>query len=176
MRRRPAVGLEQLEDRTVLDSVPSDPFLFTPVPGTAPLVLHIHPHLSILIGHTPVTILAGIGIETVGDLPLHTHDDSGTIHVESPVTRLFRLGDFFSVWGQPFSSQQVLGFQADPHHAIRMTVDGTPSDAFASQPLWDGEQIVIRYVRVNPQPHLHRHGHGIASKVYLRGLHGHQRG
>jgi hypothetical protein len=84
------------------------------------------------------------------------------------VVRQFTLSDFFDVWGQPFSSQQVLGFQADAHHAIRMTVDGFPNTSYGSQLLWNGEEIVISYVHVmsNPHappphhpPHLHPHPH-----------------
>lgn len=31
--------------------------------------------------------------------PLHTHDDRGTIHVESTVNRKYTLGEFLNVWG-----------------------------------------------------------------------------
>ena len=38
---------------------------------------------------------------------LHTHDQTGVIHIESPVQKFYTLGDFFAVWGQPLSSGQV---------------------------------------------------------------------
>jgi hypothetical protein len=166
--RRPPLRLERLEDRTVLDVVPpTDPLLFTPAPEDAPLAMHINAFLTIVINHTPLTIPAGIGLTPEGDeMPLHTHNTSGTIDIESPILHQFTLGDFFSVWGQPFSNQQVLGFRADAHHAIRMTVDGFPSTSFESQILWNGEQIVVSYVHVasnplftHPPSHLHAHGH-----------------
>jgi hypothetical protein len=31
---------------------------------------------------------------------LHTHDDSGIIHIESPVNRDYTLGQFFDVWNK----------------------------------------------------------------------------
>lgn len=31
--------------------------------------------------------------------PLHTHDTSGTIHIESVVMRNYTLGEFLSIWG-----------------------------------------------------------------------------
>jgi hypothetical protein len=31
--------------------------------------------------------------------PLHTHDTSGIIHVESPTVRSFTLGEFVDLWG-----------------------------------------------------------------------------
>jgi hypothetical protein len=38
---------------------------------------------------------------------LHTHDTTGVIHIESPAQRVYTLGEFFDVWGQPLSSTQV---------------------------------------------------------------------
>jgi hypothetical protein len=155
---RPRPAVESLEDRTVPSTVPptvapNDPFLFTPVDPSAPLALHIHPHLTILVNGSPVRVPAGIGIQTAGDLPLHTHDASGTIHVESPAARTFILADFFAVWGRAFSNQQVLRYRADATHRIRMTVNGRPSTAFGSLVLQDGQQIVIRFVKVARQAH-----------------------
>jgi hypothetical protein len=38
---------------------------------------------------------------------LHTHVADGIIHVESPVKKVFTLGEFFDVWNQPLSSSRV---------------------------------------------------------------------
>ncbi len=60
---------------------------------------HIHSLLTIIVNKTNQTIPEGIGI-----LPsqcifwLHTHDDSGLIHIESPTKENFTLGQFFDVW------------------------------------------------------------------------------
>jgi hypothetical protein len=86
-------------------------------------------------------------------LPLHTHDSSGIIHVESPLSRTFLLGDFFAVWGRIISPQQVLRYHADATHRITMTVDGRPSTAFGSLVLQDGQQIVIRFTKVARRAH-----------------------
>jgi hypothetical protein len=59
---------------------------------------HIHTHLDILINGKSYTIPPQIGI-----IPgkcfywLHTHDESGVVHIESPVTRNFTLGQFFDI-------------------------------------------------------------------------------
>ena len=140
--------VEAMENRLLLSGVAvpgTDPFLLTPVPDGTPLAMHIHPHLTIQVNGAPQVIPEGIGLGPNGDLPLHTHDATGLIHVESPVVRTFRLDDFFTIWGEPFSSQQILGYHADATHAISMTVDGQPSTAFGSQVLTDGENIVISY-------------------------------
>ena len=38
---------------------------------------------------------------------LHTHDDTGVIHIESPVQRTFTLANFFDIWHQPLGPSQV---------------------------------------------------------------------
>ena len=35
------------------------------------------------------------------------HAQDGVIHVESPTTRTYTLGQFFAIWGQPLSKTQV---------------------------------------------------------------------
>jgi hypothetical protein len=38
---------------------------------------------------------------------VHTHDQTGMIHLELPAAFTVTLGDFFDLWGQPLSSTQV---------------------------------------------------------------------
>lgn len=61
-------------------------------------VIHIHPHLSMAYNNANITIPAQIGIESSCLYGLHTHDTSGTIHVESPIVANYTLGEFFDVW------------------------------------------------------------------------------
>jgi hypothetical protein len=148
-----------LEDRSVPQATPAtDPFLFTPVPDTTPLALHIHEHLTILInGHSRV-VPALIGFTPMGFLPMHTHDTSGIIHVESPTQRTFTLGDFFAVWGQPFNSRQILGKTVNANHKITMTVNGRLSKSFDNWVLHPHDDIVISYqLRSKPAPRLPRY-------------------
>jgi hypothetical protein len=74
----------------------------TPMEGTA---LHIHQHLEILVDAKPVEVPAQIGIANGGSAfsPIHTHTPDGIIHVESSAPRVFTLGQFFDVWGVPFT-------------------------------------------------------------------------
>src|SRR5204863_9173790 len=112
--------LEVLEDRTLLSGMVGTPdsFLVTPVPEGAPIALHIHTHLSILVNGQNQVIPADVGVGAGGELPMHTHDDSGTIHIESPVARAFTLQNFFTVWGRSFGSQDLLGHQVDAAHPL----------------------------------------------------------
>ena len=53
---------------------------------------------------TPAGIFVGAG---ACFFYLHTHSADGIIHIESPVTRTYTLGNFFDVWGQPLGSNRV---------------------------------------------------------------------
>lgn len=97
-------------------------------------VLHIHAHLAIYSGGTPLLVPAGVGIGppllfshgfvTAGACFswLHTHDTTGVIHIESPVARVFTLGNFFDVWGQPLAADRVGPLAG----AVTAYLDGRP--------------------------------------------------
>jgi hypothetical protein len=61
--------------------------------------LHTHQHLDVFVDGRKVTVPAGTGIADDFISPLHTHDSSGVIHVESPTVRSFSLAELFGVWG-----------------------------------------------------------------------------
>ena len=85
------------------------PYPCLPTEGTAQ---HIHPYLRILVDGAPVTIPAVVGIRDVGGAtcfePVHTHDASGIVHIESvSPTQLFTLGDFFAIWRDTYGTVAV---------------------------------------------------------------------
>lgn len=110
-----------------------------------PAELHIHPHLKIVINGAAWEIPENIGISPDCERVLHTHDNSGTIHVEPNFAQTFILGDFVLVWGEKFSREQILDYRADSSHKLTMTVDGRPSDEWESLVLKDKQEIVITY-------------------------------
>lgn len=112
---------------------------------TEQLAMHIHPVLTIMINGQKQEVPAQIGIEGSCFHFLHTHDNTGTIHVESPVQTDFHLSDFFAVWGKTFSQDQILDSKADDTHKIVMTVNGQPSTEYGDLVLRDKDQIVISY-------------------------------
>jgi hypothetical protein len=62
-------------------------------------LFHNHAHLDIFVNGHVISIPPGIGIVDDKCLYwLHTHDETGVIHIESPVRRDFTLGQFFDVW------------------------------------------------------------------------------
>jgi len=115
------------------------------------VVYHIHVWLNIYIQGGRYPIPNNLGNQPGCMKVLHTHADydpytePAKIHVESPVVRSFTLGDFFHVWGQPFSSTQILSYTADATNSITMTVNGVPSTAFGNLELVDGQVIVVSY-------------------------------
>jgi hypothetical protein len=94
----------------------------SPMEGTA---VHIHQHLDLYVDGRKVLVPAGIGIDpAVGYAPLHTHDPSGVIHVESPTVRSYTLGEFFAVWGVRITPSCLGGSCAGGGRQLRVFVDG----------------------------------------------------
>ncbi len=60
--------------------------------------MHIHPHLTISSNGNNATVPADIGILSTCLYWLHTHDASGTIHIESPTVKNYTLGQFIDIW------------------------------------------------------------------------------
>lgn len=107
--------------------------------------MHIHPHLKILINGEERNIQKDIGILRGCMRPLHTHDESGTIHNESAVRRDFTLGQFFEVWGEPFSPDTILDARRDETHEIVVTVNGEAVTTYGDTVMRDKDQIIIEY-------------------------------
>jgi hypothetical protein len=75
--------------------------------------LHHHIELYIYVNGQPVTVPANIGLSTQAASPLHTHDDTGLVHVESADPNFAPvLGQFMDVWGVYFTNS-CLGDQCN---------------------------------------------------------------
>ncbi|MFD0331547.1 hypothetical protein ACFQZC_33890 [Streptacidiphilus monticola] len=98
---------------------------------------HIHTHLTVFVNGVEKKIPYGVGIVPPYSLQsaddgssfvgggsafyyLHTHDESGILHVESPNEHIYTLGNFFDVWKQPLSGSQV----GPDKGAVTVYVDG----------------------------------------------------
>ena len=97
-----------------------------PMLSSEGMVEHIHVHLDVLVDGQVIPVPANIGIDAVrrGISPLHTHDDSGVIHIESPVKRQFSLGEFFTEWGVSLSADNIGGLRAADDKTVRAYVNG----------------------------------------------------
>lgn len=122
---------------------------------------HFHPHLAVYVNGKRVEVPADIGIDpsqpSMQMAGLHTHDTSGTIHDEGMTSS--RLGQFFAVWGVPFSAGRLGPYRAGGSKGVRMWVDGQPSRAFGALKLADGQQIVVSFgPKAAPPPPLDASG------------------
>ncbi|MCT9093071.1 hypothetical protein N4G70_30010 [Streptomyces sp. ASQP_92] len=90
------------------------------------MVQHTHTHLDVLVDGRPVTVPASIGIDAPRRLisPLHTHDTSGVIHVESPKRAKFTLGQFMTEWRVPLSADRIGGLHAGGGRHLKAYVNG----------------------------------------------------
>ena len=62
-------------------------------------VLHIHAHLDFYVNGKHMTVPERIGIVDNKCLYwMHTHDDSGVMHIESPKSEDFTLTQFIDIW------------------------------------------------------------------------------
>jgi len=124
-----------------------------PCSGTEMLSYHIHAHLEIDIRGARQVVPANTGIHTTCLYWLHTHDDTGLIHIEAPVSAVYTLGQFFTVWGQPLSRDQVLGEHVGPAEAVHVFVNGQPYEGDPRTiPLEAHEQIVVQLGPPYPSP------------------------
>jgi hypothetical protein len=82
-----------------------------PVLQAEAFVVHIHQHLDLYVRgkHEPIPALIGINVRQRYLSPIHTHDFSGIIHVESPTRRTFTFGRFWDVYGVLFTTKCVGG-------------------------------------------------------------------
>ncbi len=120
--------------------------------GTA---LHTHQHLDIFINGQQIAIPANTGIDDAKGFisPIHTHEETGIIHVESPVAQKFYLGQFFDIWGLRLTSECVGGYCNNNDQVLKVFVNGT---LFAGDPrlieLQAHQEIAVTYGTIKQLP------------------------
>lgn len=114
-------------------------------------VEHIHAHLDVRVNGQSVEVPAMIGIDRRGISPVHTHDSTGVIHIESPVKQAFTLGEFFTEWEVSLSADSIGGLQADDGKTLRAFVNGQPATGNpAALPINAHDEIVLIYGTAQP--------------------------
>lgn len=116
--------------------------------GTA---LHTHEHIDISINGKRVSVPADIGIDQMAGFisPIHTHNASGTIHIESPTVREFTLGQFFDVWGVRFTAQCIGGYCTNSEKKLEVYLNGKLyTENPRLLPLKEHDEIFITYGNV----------------------------
>tara|TARA_B100000900_G_scaffold416232_1_gene450354 strand:- start:7050 stop:7541 length:492 start_codon:yes stop_codon:yes gene_type:complete len=112
-------------------------------------ISHTHSSLSIIINGNEQYIPQNVGIQDSkcpdGMRGIHTHDDSGRLHIETPSQIYAPLGAFFNIWGEVFDSDQILDNQVDDEHEIVMFVNGEINEDFENYLMQDNDVIEIHY-------------------------------
>ena len=111
---------------------------------SVPLARHDHVSLSIQVNGLPAVIPEEVGMDPQlwhdhsldrygpsGISPMHTHDTSGSIHIESSTSREFTVGEFLAVMG------------IDLDTVTRMTVDANEVADFRNHAMNDRERIQL---------------------------------
>ena len=132
--------------------------------GSEAYFLHIHPWLRIVIDGKNISIPATIGIENAVPVaqgpkfgvaygggssscfePVHTHDFSGIIHIESPTDTNYTLNNFFAIWASSFkyalingtiqrpivfNKTDILGYTVNSTYGLVLLVDGKPNNQY----------------------------------------------
>jgi hypothetical protein len=121
------------------------------------IIMHIHSNLNVTVNGKSLMVPNGIGINstlwndhsldkfgterkttifgmvTPAMSPLHTHDSSGTIHVESTEYRNYTLGQFLNIWGMPLEGSRV-----------NLLINGNSTDNYSNYVLKDMEKMILK--------------------------------
>jgi hypothetical protein len=113
-------------------------------------VQHTHQHVDLYLNGVHVALPAGIGIgrDANGTFysPVHTHDRTGIVHVESTTKTTYTLGQFFGVWGVRLTGTCIDGECDADARSLRTYVDGRPYRGDPARiPLTPHEEIVLAY-------------------------------
>ena len=124
------------------------------------LARHDHVTLKVFINGNPQTIESAIGIQT--DVcngnennmhTIHTHDDTGKLHVELNEAGDISLGVFFDIWGYHFNETGIFDYRVNATHEMVMHIHASGEDAteenrvttFDDYLIQNGEVIDVHY-------------------------------
>ena len=115
---------------------------------------HIHAHVTMYVNGTKTPIPANVGIAPDNSCLywLHTHDDSGVIHIEAPEGVSATFGNFLDIWGQRFLQ---VGYPSQLSDATgwQVYVNGKPFRGnFHTIPLQSHTLITLAYNSPGIQP------------------------
>lgn len=118
--------------------------------GAEMLAVHYHAHLDIVIDGEKVAVPPYLGyVLENGDAtlaPLHTHDDSGIIHIENDVPAKFVLGQVFVEWGVRFTADCLGAACAGDGKELAVFVNGKRYDGDPTRlVLAEKQEIAIEY-------------------------------
>jgi len=117
------------------------------------LAQHKHATLSLYCDDEEIPIPTNIGIAKYGMFnrecmaELHTHDDSGTIHIESPKqNKWFSIGDFMVEWSREDNYQDIFNINRTCLRNTPTVIVNGVDNALLGQYLFsDGDDVVVQW-------------------------------
>ena len=76
---------------------------------------------------------------------VHTHDNTGGLHIETPYPAELHLKDFFAIWGKAFNSTCIFDYCIDDKHELEFTVNSDPNNEYENLAFQDRDAIRIIY-------------------------------
>jgi hypothetical protein len=115
---------------------------------------HIHALLSVFVNGKQEPVPANVGIDPGFRFmaPLHTHDNSGLVHIESSKPRPFTIGEFFAIWGVAFSKDRLGAYRDQGGRSVQVYVDGRRVADPVNYVLQRHDDIVVAYGRPGSFP------------------------
>lgn len=125
-----------------------------PLLGAEGTAQHIHTHLDIFINGKAVQVPADIGVPPTGGItPVHTHDTTGIIHIESPdATATYTLGQFLEIWGVKLTDTSIGGYTDNATQKLVVYDNGKQVSDPVHLALKAHHEIVITYGTAGQAP------------------------
>jgi hypothetical protein len=116
---------------------------------------HVHAQLNVYINGKQTTVPANLGIDPQGRFisPIHTHDTSGVVHMESTKYYPFTLGEFINVWGVYFTNNQLGAYKTGNGNVLQLWVDGKQIADPVNYKMKPHDVMILGYGKPGSFPH-----------------------
>ena len=113
-----------------------------PAEGTT---MHEHADVEIFVHASKEPVPTDIGIDaSKGTIQsIHTHDDTGLVHLESSQSREFTLGEFFGVWGVRFTPSCLGAYCNEGNNRLQVFVDGEEVNGSLQDVQLDDQTVIV---------------------------------
>jgi hypothetical protein len=115
---------------------------------------HVHDKFYIYINGKESPIPANFGIDPQGRFiaPIHTHDTTGIIHLESEKEYPFTIGQVFDIWGVRFTGNQIGGYTAGNGNVLQVYVNGKQVTDPVNYKLKAHDIVIVGYGKAGSFP------------------------
>jgi hypothetical protein len=117
---------------------------------------HVHANLRVYVNGKQTVVPANLGIDPQGRFisPIHTHDTSGVVHMESEKFYPFTLGEFINIWGVLFTQNQLGAYKAgDGGNVLQLWVNGKQVANPVTYKMKAHDVMILGYGKPGSFPH-----------------------